>query len=125
MEEVDLRVRLGLTPGSPDRREPSGTWPRRCGDWRGSPRIAGVMTSSAADCVHAAADAVTERLLDEAVLAAVEADDPDAAARTQAVGGDAQQLAQGAKLVVDQDAQGLERAGGGVQGAGLRRRGCC
>mgnify|MGYP007112915482 CR=1 FL=1 len=67
--------------------------------------------------IQAGSDAFAKRLLDEAVLAAVEADDADPSAGTQTVGGQTQQLLQAAQLVVDQDAKGLEGAGGRVEQA--------
>src|SRR5688500_14173983 len=69
--------------------------------------------------VDAAAEAVAEGVLDAGVFAAVEADDRGDAAGPEDLGQDGQEAFEVGHLAVDEDAQGLERAGGGVQlGAG-------
>ena len=60
---------------------------------------------------------LAEGVLDEAVFAAVEADNADAAAGAEAIGGDSQQFLEGGQFVIDENPQGLKGAGGRVEGA--------
>ena len=115
---------------------PAADPPPRARAWRtlGRPRPQGWRCGSGGndapdrlvgDCVALNAGGAAgqrERRLDEAVLAAVKADDRRASARLQHGRQHAQQLLQARQFAVDENAQRLERARGGVQVPLARRR---